>query len=352
MSSIDTIEPLDNLYFSVEWETTLKCNLDCSYCADGHNNSLPHPTLEDSIKTIDFIYKYIDLQMRNKPIYFQQYANLNIFGGESLFHPNILEILDYANSKKSDYSWDIQISTITNAVVGPKLWKTIVDKIDYFTVSYHTETINKQKQQIKENILYLKSSGKRFQVNVMMHPLYWNECIEIINWCKKHNISCVPRQIDHHWLDRRFVYNDEQQEFLTGSKPVNFFQKIGKVLVNGINAQGRACCSNQGLCTNSCNTVNYIENNNFKGWSCSVDKFFLYIRQVTGDVFTNKDCKMNFEGKVGPIGNLNDTQSILDKLEQGTPTIICKKSSCWCGLCAPKAKTKEDFDRIMVKYVR
>lgn len=51
MPDFDILEPLDNLYFSVEWETTLKCNLDCSYCGkDGHDNTKPHPSLDDSLK--------------------------------------------------------------------------------------------------------------------------------------------------------------------------------------------------------------------------------------------------------------------------------------------------------------
>jgi sulfatase maturation enzyme AslB (radical SAM superfamily) len=353
MSNIETLQPLDNMYFSVEWETTLKCNLDCSYCGTGHDNSKPHPSLNESLKTIDFIFDYLELQMQNKPKYFQQHVNLNVFGGESLFHPNIIEILDYANEKRNAAPWQMHISTITNAVVGPKLWEKIVDKMDYFTVSFHVESLDKQKEQVKQNLLYLQSKEKRFHVSVMMHPKYWNECINIVEWCESNNISCAPRQIDHHWLDRRFIYDAEQTAFLTGKEPVSVTEKIGKILTSGIKLtpEGRACCSNQNMCANECQTVQYVQNK-FKGWHCSVDKFFLYIKQTTGEVFTNKDCKMNHKGKVGPIGYLNDTQTIIDNLKKGTPDIICKKSACWCGICAPKAKTKTDYIRIMEKYER
>jgi len=354
MPDFDILEPLDNLYFSVEWETTLKCNLDCSYCGkDGHDNTKPHPSLDDSLKTLDFMFDYLELQMKDKPQYFQQHVNLNVFGGESLFHPNIMEILDYANEKRNAASWQMHISTITNAVVGPNLWKKIVDKIDYFTVSFHVESLDKQKDQIKQNLLYLQNKEKKFHVSIMMHPKYWDECIDIVEWCKTNNMACTPRQIDHHWVDRRFIYNDKQSSFLTGEQPIRIVDKIGKALTNGIKLtpSGRSCCSNQNMCTNKCDTVNYVQNN-FKGWHCSVDKFFLYIRQTTGEVFTNKDCKMNHDGKVGPIGYLNDTRSIINNLKKGTPTIICKKSACWCGLCAPKASNKTDYTTIIEKYKR
>jgi hypothetical protein len=83
----------------------------------------------------------------------------------------------------------------------------------------------------------------------------------------------------------------------------------------------------------------------------------LYIKQVNGEVFTNKDCKMNFDGNVAPIGNLSNVQSLLDQtkiwLETGTmPTIQCKKSRCLCGICAPKAPTQEEYNKIMPKYFK
>jgi hypothetical protein len=64
---------------------------------------------------------------------------------------------------------------------------------------------------------------------------------------------------------------------------------------------------------------------------------------------------MNFDGQVGPIGNLNDTVKILstlkNQLDNNTlPIIQCKKYNCWCGLCAPKAKNLDTYNSIMKKY--
>ena len=101
----------------------------------------------------------------------------------------------------------------------------------------------------------------------------------------------------------------------------------------------------------------YIQPNKiFKFGQKSFEEFkgqqniFLYIKQYTGEVFTNKDCKMNWDNKVGAIGNLKDTGQILNRLKTGTPVIICKKNKCWCGLCAPKAAQPEVYKKIMQKY--
>ena len=64
---------------------------------------------------------------------------------------------------------------------------------------------------------------------------------------------------------------------------------------------------------------------------------------------------MNFGSEQGPIGHLSDTQSLLEltrqRLQSGTDTPIqCKKSICFCGLCAPKAQTRELYNKIMEKY--
>ena len=64
---------------------------------------------------------------------------------------------------------------------------------------------------------------------------------------------------------------------------------------------------------------------------------------------------MNFDGAVGPIGNLTDPAKILSTLQNqldtnSLPIIQCKKHNCLCGLCAPKAKKLETYNKIMEKY--
>jgi pyruvate-formate lyase-activating enzyme len=344
--------------FQVAWESTLKCNLDCSYCGDGHDNNQPHPNLENSLQTVDFIVEYLNLYMmtRHESI---RHANLNIQGGESIYHPNIIEILEYLKNKKNTYSkWNLNVSLITNGITGLERWKKIAAFIDYFTMSYHSESSPKQQDQFKANVLYLKEQGKNFKVSVLMHPKFWDNCTGLIEWCKQNDIPYLPRQLDHSWLDFRFNYNESQTEFLTGTKHIPVTTKVISIFKNGINlsATGRACCGGETMCNDTGEQTTYIKGNNFKGWHCSVNRNFLYVRQATGEIYTNKDCRMNLENKVGVLGYLQDSQKVLDNLkhmiETNTlPDIICKKNTCWCGLCAPKAVDKEMYDQIMEKYL-
>jgi len=351
MPEFNTLKPVKNLTFQVAWESTLKCNLDCSYCGDGHDNTQSHPPLAECLSTVDFITEYLDIQMSKKTAPLKK-ASLNIQGGESIFHPNIVEILQYIRSKKASYeTWRLSVSLITNAISGKTRWSEIVDLVDYFTISYHSEANDKQQDLFKDNVLYLKEKNKNFHVAILMHPKKWERCQNMIEWCKANDIKYLPRQLDHHWLDFRFNYNNEQVEFLTGKPPVSTAKKVIAIVSKGfdLSEQGRACCGGNEMCLDGEKT-SYVNGNNFKGWSCSVDKFFLYIRQTTGEIFTNKDCRMNFDGSIGPIGNLANTKPLLDRVKTETDTIVCKKSSCWCGLCAPKAALQDEYTELMKQY--
>ena len=360
MPNFNTLAPTSSSNsFQIAWESTLKCNLDCSYCGDGHDNNQSHPSLEDSLKTVDFIVEYVNLYMSTRPKDIR-YANLNIQGGESIFHPNIIEILEYARTRKEKYGdWNLNVSLITNAITGSTRWKKIVELVDYFTISFHPEALDKQHEMFKRNLSYLKDSNKNFHVAVLMHPGYWDKCISMIEWCRIQGIRTVPRQIDHSWTEFRFNYNEKQVEYLTGIQKTPITTKIISFFKNGIDlsAQGRACCGGATLCTDDENEVKYVQGNNFKGWYCSVNRFFLYIRQTTGEVFTNKDCRMNLDGNVGVLGYLQNYDLILSNLKtmieaDTLPDIICKKTSCWCGLCAPKANTKENYESLISKYLK
>lgn len=361
MPTFDVLEPAEKQFFHVEWECTLKCNLDCSYCGDGHNNSIPHPPLDESLKTIDFIFEYVSLYMKQyKPG--MKHANLNVYGGESMFHPNIIEILEYAREKRLEYNdFSFFVSTITNAVVGKNQWMKIVELLDYFTISYHAESLQKQKDQVRENILYLQEQDKKFHVSIMMHPDQWDDCTDMVEWCKDNNVKYNMRQIDHTPKTKKFNYSTDQSKYLYGKEMPEMgpVEKVIQFFKNSIDlsSKGRECCGRRPLCVNQdlSKTQTFVPDNNFKGWSCSVNRYFLYVRQTTGEVFTNKDCRMNLNSEVGPIGYLNNASDIINELrhyvETNTlPVITCKKSSCWCGICTPKARTISLYNEVMERH--
>jgi pyruvate-formate lyase-activating enzyme len=351
-------DPANPISFLLDWELTMKCNLDCTYCGTGlyagHDNSTQHPPLDECLRTVDFMYEYADLYLARKTASLRKVV-LNVYGGESLHHPNIVTILEAAHEQHKKYSWPLTITTTTNAIVTPAKLSQVLPFIDHWTVSYHTECTTKQKQQFKDNLLAIKAAGKSIKCVVLMHsePDLFADAENMITWLKNNNIEISPRALDH---------PKEWDQFNYSSQQIKWFNKLHNndlVAVEestDLSDVGRACCGGRSLCQNS----NYktklgFVSNKFTGWSCSVNWFFLYVKQVNGEVYTNKDCMMNFEGGVGPIGNLSDCNSVLTKLkyqlDTGTlPVIACAKASCWCGLCAPKAQTRSMYDSMIEKY--
>lgn len=365
------IDPANRITFLIDWELTMKCNLDCSYCGSegiygGHNNSIKHPQIEDCIKTIDFMFPYVDLYMSQK-IRGLRAAVLNIYGGEALYHPHIVDILSRCREHHQQYyadRWPLTVTTTTNAVISEAKFANIVPLLDEITCSFHCEATDEQKSLFKKNVLAAKGQGKRVKVVVLMHtdPVYFAQSQDIIQWCQAHGIAHLPRQLDPtpqqpsrnyrvqevKWLVDVYKQKQHNSSYFPEVDTQSEFQDMAEL--------ARACCGGRQLCLDSnFKSRNFVVENQFPGWFCSVNEFFVYIKQVEKKIYTNKDCKMNFDGSTGPIGDLDHYQELLKLTQQqlknkNMPVIRCAKTRCYCGLCAPKAETRELFEQIMEKY--
>ena len=335
----------------------MKCNLDCTYCGTGiyggHDNSTRHPPLDECLKTIDFMFEYVDIYMSTKPQGIK-YVILNVYGGEALHHPSIVDVLSVLRERYQPYQdrWHLTITTTTNAIIAPHRLDKIIPFIDEFTVSYHTENTDDQKQQFRDNLLKIKATGTRQKCVVLMHSESdkFTDAQNMIEWLKENDIKYLSRQLDHLDHNVKFNYNSQQVVWFEGLYKKSLEHATIKNELADLTDTGRACCGGRKLCEDQ----HYREpqkfvSNKFPGWYCSVNHFFLYVKQVNGEVYVNKDCKMNYDGTVGPIGNLNNIQPILEQAKN--PGIIqCAKSKCFCGLCAPKADNLDTYKSIMRKY--
>jgi hypothetical protein len=374
MPNFETLEPAidpnNRISFLLDWELTMKCNLDCSYCGSGtyggHDNSTKHPPMDQCLAALDFMFEYVDLYMSTKSKGIK-HVILNVYGGESLHHPDIVKILSQVKQKhQKQYQdrWHLTVTTTTNAIISDKKLKQIIPHIDEFTVSYHTESTDKQKQQFKNNLLTIAQSKKRQKCIVLMHQgsQLFSDAQTMIAWLNQNNIKMLPKQLDGHAgvADKKRIYSQEQVKWFDKLYDLKSFKSLTNLLKDNTDLNltevGRACCGGRQLCADqSYKQRQFYVENKFPDWYCSVNHFFLYVKQVNGEVYVNKDCKMNFEGTVGPIGNLANTGDILLKLKnqldtKTLPVIQCKKYNCFCGLCAPKAMNFNTYNEIMRKY--
>jgi hypothetical protein len=219
----------------------------------------------------------------------------------------------------------------------------------------------------------------------MMHndPKLWLKSTKAVEFCKLHNIKYICKPFDQRG-NKSLLKIRENKSLLKirdssyTNEQFNYFKTFWLINTNSVNLEqsrnryediekqervssicdGRACCGGRKLALNNDlkSNVTFVPKQGFKDWYCSVNWFFLYIRQVDGAIFVNKDCKMDFNGNVAPIGNLNSYQTILDNLKKqfenkSMPVIQCAKSICLCGYCAPKAEKLDDFKDLIKRNV-
>lgn len=122
---------------------------------------------------------------------------------------------------------------------------------------------------------------------------------------------------------------------------------------------GRPCCGGRTMnisADGEWTKSKFLESREFKGWTCSVNWFFLHIEQQTDSVFHHQTCKAKFDGTRGPISSLSDFDSYIEQLEKQLlahelPSIVCTKQTCGCGLCAPKSANESEYKNLVSSHI-
>ena len=323
----------------VTWDTGRRCNFDCSYCEiSRHDNvSAPH-SYEELLRTFEFVKEYTSI--------YADLVNINFTGGEPTINPAFWQLAEHIKNNETRF----RLSLTTNGAWHPKNTDRIAELFEGVTVSYHTEGHAKLKQQTLDNIKLLHAKGLWLQVNVMLHTDNWAEGVQVCEELKALDIKHNPRPIGDGNIERKgwFIdadgsnrrtshdYTDEQQKWFfqyINVKPPSEGTKAGTEL-------GRKCCGGrcvQGKVNGEWQDVNLISTN-FKGWFCSVNKYFLHIDQHTGNVYHHQTCQALHDGLRGPVGNLSNTDAILEYATLNKDkVIVCPNNRCGCGMCVPKS---------------
>jgi MoaA/NifB/PqqE/SkfB family radical SAM enzyme len=345
----------------VTWDTGRRCNYDCSYCEiSRHDNVSPHHSLEEYLKTFDFIKSWTAVYDQHKKN--PTHTNINFTGGEPTMNPVFWELADRIKEDEKDF----HLSLTTNGAWNSKYTDKILKRFHGVTVSYHAEGHPNLKKQVINNILDLHKSNIWMQVNLMMHVDYWNECIEVFDLLKSQGVKVNPRPIGDGNIERKgwFIdsdgsnrrtsheYTAEQQEW--------YFKQLGMCNLSDQPKPGtdlgRGCCGGRcltGKVNGEWQEIKVVDTH-FKDWNCMVDWFFLHIDQHTGIVYHHQTCQALHGNKRGALGFLKDSNQLISDLKAriaNNETIICPNQRCGCGMCIPKAESQEDFDLLKSKIV-
>jgi len=358
--SIRTIEPAyhpnQKMSFLVDWLVTLKCNYDCAYCPigpTGHDNSTKHPPVEQSLMMLDQMYEYVDVIMSHKKNASKEVI-MQMLGGEVIYHPNVIELMKHSSERYQPYKdkWRLKRRLTTNGTASEKIWTAICDHIEGITMSYHSTGPDKLKKLFKNNIEYLSDIKKEHDLIVCMYPdkLHWRDCVDFLQWAKDKGLNARPKILD----GPLGVYTEEHLKDL--SEFINPEElKEWDINKRGLE-QARGCCGGRKMCFDrqlkKHQTLVPRGIEGFRGWHCSANQFFLHGNNVTGNYYTNKDCRVRLDGTTGAIADTTSMSSYIDEMrkQQVLPTLVCAQSECACGTCAPKSVAKKDLIDILKIY--
>lgn len=368
----------------VIWDLGRRCTFACSYCPPHRkNNWSSMASYDELVKTADNLERYSEIynKQRDKP--FRVAASFT--GGEPTVNPAFFKFLIYLQERYPHWKRTLT----TNGFYSDRKLRTVMENTNFTTVSYHCESTEAQKEQVRRNLKTMVDEGYGFKINIMFHerPDYFKECIELSQWCDDLNINYVPRVVGDQgdikqglkdktvhtytqdqmdWLTRYWTAkkNGNKKPAYTASNPIQLARPDGNAMSMAIvekklvgQKMGRPCCGGRELdlkVDDEWSVGTFVENNNFKGWSCMINWYFLYIHQEIDKIWHHQTCQVNMKGEVGPICNVSTFGEYCDQLEKTMetghiPYIRCPKTHCGCGLCVPKAKhdglAKEIFSR-------
>lgn len=359
MSDVRVLEPYatpnTKLGFLLDWRVTMKCNFDCSYC-DGHNNKQAHPDKQLCENMLAQALRYVDRVMKIKKKTMRS-ATLNIYGGEALYHPDIEYLLEKSSELYDQYKdkWSLTRLLTTNASCNAKKWSNVTRHLEYVQFSYHAEGPGKLKENFLRNLDATHKSGKRYGGIIMMYPKYWQESIYMSRFFQKRGYNIHPKLIDgelgnyseHHLSDLKEFWPQLHDDLIANIKDETILDT------------GRACCGNRMMCVNRDfkNPVKFVSQpgNNYTGYHCSANQFFLMADSHTKKFYTNKDCSVTMNGVRGPIATQDTMDDYIDDMESRFATdsnlfLKCVQKQCLCGMCAPKARSREDLIKVMKIY--
>ena len=368
----------------VIWDLGRRCTFACSYCPPHRkNNWSDTASLESLIATADNLERYSEIYNAKRNERFRVAASFT--GGEPTVNPAFFPFLEYLQEHYPHWKRTLT----TNGFYSERKLRTVMANTNFTTVSWHCEGMPAQKDRVRKNLEIMKAEGYSFKINIMFHEQenYITECVDLAEWCDYNDVAYTPRVIGDQgdikqgikdktvhtytqeqldWMQRYWDAKkvDSAKPSIAASNPVKLAGPPGTAMAMATPEKkvgqkiGRPCCGGRKLDMmhdddDEWTTSTFVQNNNFKGWSCMINWYFLYIHQEIDKIWHHQTCQVNLNGEVGPICNVSNFSEYCDDLEVkmntgSMPYIRCPKSHCGCGLCAPKA-SRDDVAREIFK---
>lgn len=298
------------------------CNYSCWYCFPGyHEGDSKWPKLETIVDNLSFVIEYYKRTLQKKKI------NLHIIGGEPTLWKDFGEFVKYFKE-----THDCIISISSNGSRTLRWWEEYGHFIDHVMLSCHHERVDPNHIKEVADLLYTKD----VTVNgmVLMDPLHWEKCKDIVESLKSSNyywpITCV--EVHHNTLS----YTPEQKKYLRKSikryPEINYWLRCEKLP----RAKPTVYYNDNTFETVERNWLSLNKKNYFAGWECDIgiDTFLIdkngNIRGGCGETLYNLDYHFNIYD-----------DDFLEKFNLKIVPTICKRTGV-CD-CQPETNSRKRY---------
>jgi MoaA/NifB/PqqE/SkfB family radical SAM enzyme len=299
-----------NEYFRIDLYVGNICNFQCWYCwPESHAGDIKWPDYDLLVTNLSHLLNYY-LEHTDKKKF-----QIAMLGGEVTHWPQFLNFIQYFKDR-----YDCIFSMHTNASKKLDWWATAATYLDAVSISHHAEFSNASHN--KDVADYLYSKNVIVNIQVMMDPTRWDQCVQAVEYFKSSKYWWSIRQIEIIHADIK--YSTEQKKTLDtlrtrGTNPWFYFRnnKIPSSKVSVIDTAGKTYkVDDHALLTDRLN--------NFRGWECNVGVDWLNIKP-DGTISGICGNKLYDQSAVYNIFDKNFTETF-----QPTITTTVCQTDCWC----------------------
>ena len=287
---------------AINWCILNVCNYKCSYCPDFlHDGSTGWP---DLYKASEFCTNVID-HYEGKRIHFE------FTGGEVTFWKEFPTLVSFLKSHEHVF-----VGVISNGSSKLKWWDNMKEHLDHACLSFQPE-FSKRDHYVA--LAKLINGHMRTHVNLMMHPHYFDLCLDVIEELVSDvpNISVALQPLLVDFKDELFSYTDEQLEIL--DKQFELYGSRVKWDKEWPVFRGAMKVIKENKTFNS-SAHRFISDgtNRWKGWRC-----YAGVEQIV--VATDGQVWRGWCLEGGSIGSIDKF------VELPTQPIICGRDYCHCN---------------------
>ena len=311
MNIVEVKQPWPDDFFRIDLYIGNICNYKCWYCFPGCNTgTYKWPDFDLYVKHISYILDYYKEHTNKKKF------QIHLIGGEVTHWSRFVDFI-----KHFKQNYDCRFSLTTNASKKLDWWKEAGPYLDRISISHHQSFSKKEHNRDVADYLY--SKNVLVNVEVMMDPSLWDECVNAIEYYKnsKHAWSIRCSEVIHD----KASYTDEQKELLKTltirSSNILYYLKtasIRSIKTSVIDEAGKKHKVND-------HQIVTDRLNNFKGWECNLGVDWLNVK-FDGEVSGICGNKL-YNGKEYNVFD----EDFMEKFQPEITTTICQQPACWCN---------------------